>query len=103
MLRQAREKAISRTKANRFIRRCWIIKSGLKYWPPRQNKHIWARVVGVLPNNMIRIEFDLNINGEQVTYQKEIYRYSLKIQPLSSEVAHLLEKGWEGLFFFPQP
>ena len=95
MLQQAREKARRRTKANRFIRRTWSLRSGLKYWPAGQRKHVWARVVGILPDDIIRIQFELH--GD--TYQKEISKWSFQIHPLSSEVQHLLDKGWEGLFF----
>ena len=96
MLRRKHKQAIRRRKANKFIRRCWTIRSGLKYFPKGCNSYVLSRVVGVMDHDMIRIEMEMA--GDM--YQNEVNRYEECVRPLKSEVDCLLHEGWEKLYFY---
>ena len=92
MLLELKQKAIKRRQANKFIRRWWTIGSSFRWFPDPANlrNFYYARVVGVLADDMIRISLDI---GEE-TWLRELNRYSWHARPMRCDLDYLLTGGW---------
>lgn len=90
MMKQKKQRAIQRRKANIFLRRMWCVGSKLKFSPiPDRNQWIDAYISHIVSEHTIRIEM---IMFGQI-FQKEVLRDHTTIKPLPKDVDDYLKYG----------